>query len=138
MLTAAGHDVVETTIRYDNRYPDAFTTAWTAGVGAARIPPQREALLAPLTRTFRRRAQQRSASKLNESLALLRQFQRDTVAQYAAWDLILTPSLAQTPRPVGWFTGSPTVTATGRCRSGPATPTATTASSASSRHGPPW
>jgi amidase len=106
MLTAAGHDVVETAIRYDNRYPVAFTTAWTAGVGAARIAPQREALLAPLTRTFRRRAQQRSAAKLNESLAFLRQFQRDTSAQYASWDLILTPSLAQTPRPVGWFTGS--------------------------------
>lgn len=106
LLTEAGHDVVETSIRYDNRYPDAFTTAWTAGVGAARIAPQREALLTPLTRTFRRRAQQRSASKLSESLALLRQFQRDTVAQYAQWDLILTPSLAQTPRPVGWFTGS--------------------------------
>ncbi|MBT2521137.1 amidase [Arthrobacter sp. ISL-28] len=106
LLTAAGHDVVETTIRYDNRYPDAFTTAWTAGVGAARIAPQREALLTPLTRTFRRRAQQRSAAKLNESLAFLRKFQRDTVTQYAAWDLILTPSLAQTPRPVGWFTGS--------------------------------
>lgn len=106
LLTEAGHDVVETTVRYDNRYPDAFTTAWTAGVGAARIAPQREALLTPLTRTFRRRAQQRSASKLSESLAFLRQFQRDTVAQYAEWDLILTPSLAQTPRPVGWFTGS--------------------------------
>ncbi|WP_457972907.1 amidase [Arthrobacter sp. D1-17] len=106
MLTAAGHDVVEAAIRYDNRYPAAFTTAWTAGVGAARIAPQREALLAPLTRTFRRRAQQRSAAKLDESLAFLRQFQRDTVAQYAVWDLILTPSLAQTPRPVGWFTGS--------------------------------
>ncbi|CAH0180950.1 Glutamyl-tRNA(Gln) amidotransferase subunit A [Arthrobacter sp. Bi83] len=106
LLTDAGHDVVETAIRYDNRYPDAFTTAWTAGVGAARIAPQREALLAPLTRTFRRRAQQRSAAKLNESLAFLRQFQRDTLAQYAEWDLILTPSLAQTPRPVGWFTGS--------------------------------
>lgn len=106
LLTAAGHDVAETTIRYDNRYPDAFTTAWTAGVGAARIALQREALLTPLTRTFRRRAQQRSAAKLNESLAFLRQFQRDIVTQYAAWDLILTPSLAQTPRPVGWFTGS--------------------------------
>jgi amidase len=106
LLTEAGHDVVEAAVRYDNRYPDAFTSAWTAGVGAARIAPQREALLTPLTRTFRRRAQQRSASKLSESLAFLRQFQRDTVAQYAEWDLILTPSLAQTPRPVGWFTGS--------------------------------
>lgn len=106
MLTAAGHDVVEADIRYDNRYPAAFTTAWTAGVGAARIAPQREPLLAPLTRTFRRRAQQRSAAKLNESLAFLRRFQQDTLAQYGGWDLILTPSLAQTPRPVGWFTGS--------------------------------
>jgi amidase len=68
--------------------------------------PHREALLTPLTRTFRRRAQQRSASKLNESLAFLRQFTRDTIAQYGAWDLMLMPALAQTPRPVGWFTGA--------------------------------
>ena len=105
-LEAAGHETTEAGIRYDNRYPAAFTTAWTAAVGSARITPQREALLAPLTRTFRRRAQQRSTAKLNESLAFLRQFQRDTVTQYAAWDLMLMPALAQTPRPVGWFTGA--------------------------------
>lgn len=106
LLEAAGHQTGEAAIRYDNRYPGAFTTAWTAGVGNARIAPQREALLAPLTRTFRRRAQQRSASKLNEALAFLRQFERDTVAQFSAWDLVLSPALAQTPRPVGWFTGA--------------------------------
>lgn len=106
MLEHAGHAVSEATVRYDNRYPDAFTTAWTAAVGNARISPQREALLAPLTLTFRRRAQQRSASKLNESLAFLRQFQHDTTTQYGEWDLMLMPALAQTPRPVGWFTGA--------------------------------
>ncbi|MEK0155818.1 amidase [Arthrobacter oryzae] len=106
LLEAAGHSTAEATVRYDNRYPDAFTTAWTAGVGSARIVPQREALLTPLTRTFRRRAQQRSASKLNEALGFLRQFERDTVSQYAQWDLMLMPALAQTPRPVGWFTGA--------------------------------
>lgn len=106
LLEAAGHSTAEAAVRYDNRYPDAFTTAWTAGVGSARIAPQREALLTPLTRTFRRRAQQRSASKLNEALGFLRQFERDTVSQYAQWDLMLTPALAQTPRPVGWFTGA--------------------------------
>ena len=106
LLEAAGHSTAEAAVRYDNRYPDAFTTAWTAGVGSARIAPQREALLTPLTRTFRRRAQQRSVSKLNEALGFLRQFERDTIAQYAQWDLILMPALAQTPRPVGWFTGS--------------------------------
>jgi amidase len=106
LLERAGHRVLDATVRYDNRYPDAFTTAWTAAVGTARISPQREAMLAPLTRTFRRRAQQRSAAKLNEALALLRQFQRDTVTQYGQWDLMLMPTLAQTPRPVGWFTGA--------------------------------
>lgn len=105
LLEHAGHALGEASVRYDNRYPDAFTTAWTAAVGTARISPHREALLAPLTRTFRRRAQQRSPAKLAESLAFLRQFQHDTVAQYAQWDLMLMPALAQTPRPVGWFTG---------------------------------
>ena len=105
-LEAAGHETSEASIRYDNRYPGAFTTAWTAAVGDARIAPQREALLTPLTRTFRRRAQQRGPAKLAESLGFLRQFQRDTIAQYAAWDLMLMPALAQTPRPVGWFTGA--------------------------------
>ncbi|MGN6443359.1 MAG: amidase [Arthrobacter sp.] len=106
LLEQAGHVLGDAAIRYDNRYPDAFTTAWTAGVGAARISPTREALLAPLTRTFRRRAQQRSPAKLAEALAFLRQFQHDTVAQYAQWDLMLMPTLAQTPRPVGCFTGT--------------------------------
>ncbi|MDP9981067.1 amidase [Pseudarthrobacter oxydans] len=106
LLEAAGHETSDSSIRYDNRYPAAFTTAWTAAVGDARIVPQREALLTPLTRTFRRRAQQRGPAKLAESVGLLRQFQRDTIAQYAAWDLMLMPALAQTPRPVGWFTGA--------------------------------
>lgn len=106
LLETAGHETSDASIRYDNRYPAAFTTAWTAAVGDARIVPQREALLTPLTRTFRRRAQQRGPAKLAESVGLLRQFQRDTIAQYAAWDLMLMPALAQTPRPVGWFTGA--------------------------------
>ncbi|MFE4195846.1 amidase [Paenarthrobacter sp. NPDC056912] len=105
LLEKAGHSVTDAQIRYDNRYPESFTAAWTAGVGSARIAPQREALLTPLTRTFRRRAQQRSASKVNEALGFLRQFEHDTIAQYSEWDVILMPTLAQTPRPVGWFTG---------------------------------
>ncbi|MBU8866363.1 amidase [Paenarthrobacter aromaticivorans] len=105
LLEEAGHRVAEAEVRYDNRYPEAFTAAWTAGVGSARIAPQREALLTPLTRTFRRRAQQRSALKVNEALGFLRHFEHDTIAQYAEWDVVLMPTLAQTPRPIGWFTG---------------------------------
>jgi amidase len=104
-LAAAGHLVAEADPRFDNRYPDAFTAAWTAGVGTARIRPEREPLLTPLTRSFRRRAQQRSPAKLDEALAFLRQFERDMLAQLSEWDILLSPALAQTPRPVGWFAG---------------------------------
>lgn len=106
LLEAAGHEIMDAAVRYDNRYPDAFTAAWTAGVGSARIAPGREALLTPLTRTFRVRAQQRSPAVLSDAFAFLHRFRRDTIAQYSAWDLILTPALALTPRPVGWFTGT--------------------------------
>ncbi|MCH6472227.1 amidase [Sinomonas terrae] len=104
-LEAEGHRVGEADVRYDNRYPDAFTAAWTAGAGTLRIAPHREPLLTPLTRAFRRRAQQRSRAKLDECLQFLRGFERDTIAQYARWDVMLMPALAQTARPVGWFSG---------------------------------
>ncbi|GAB4097893.1 amidase [Sinomonas halotolerans] len=104
-LEDAGHLVAEADLRFDNRYPDAFTAAWTAGVGAARIPPAREALLTPLTRAFRRRAQQRSPGRLAEAHAFLRRFERDMLAQLSGWDAVLSPALAQSPRPVGWFSG---------------------------------
>ncbi|KHL02775.1 amidase [Sinomonas humi] len=104
-LAAEGHRVGEAEVRYDNRYPDAFTAVWTAGVGTLRLSPSREPLLTPLTRAFRRRAQQRSRAKLDESLRFLHGFERDTVAQYGRWDAILMPALAQTPRPIGWFSG---------------------------------
>ncbi|WP_077488254.1 amidase [Sinomonas mesophila] len=106
-LEDAGHLVAEADLRFDNRYPDAFTAAWTAGVGTARIPPTREPLLTPLTRAFRRRAQQRSRAKLEESLVFLHGFERDMVAQLSGWDAVLSPALAQSPRPVGWFSGGP-------------------------------
>ena len=104
--------------------PSATTTATRTPSPQPGLPPserpgsapQREALLAPLTRTFRRRAQQRSAAKLNESLAFLRQFQRDTLTQYGAWDLMLMPctgpnapagGLVYRRRPTGTATGPP-------------------------------
>ena len=52
--------MADTEIRYDNRYPDAFATVWTAGLAGLDLPAGREAQLMPLTRTFRRRAVKRT------------------------------------------------------------------------------
>lgn len=104
LLTGLGHDVVDTAFDYDSRYAQAFGTAWTSALADLRIPAGREAQLMPLTRALRRRAQQRPASAVAGALAVLARFAQATRAQYAGYDLVLTPALAQTPRPVGWYT----------------------------------
>lgn len=106
-LTALGHDLHATDIRYDRRYPEAFTTVWTSAVAAAPIPADREVDLMPLTRTYRQRAQRRSGAELSAAVGVLRQFEWDTIVQYAQYDMILTPALAMTPRPIGWYTEDP-------------------------------
>ncbi len=103
-LAAVGHDVVDADLRYDNRYHEAFQTVWTAGLTQAPIAPEREASLMPITRTLRRRALGKSAADLAEAIGILRKFEEDTIAQYAGYDLILTPAMAMTPRPLGWYT----------------------------------
>ncbi|MHA7293241.1 amidase [Arthrobacter sp. HLT1-21] len=102
-LGAAGHDVVDADISYDPRYHQAFQLVWTASLAAAPIPPDREALLSPLARDMRRRAMARSAAELVAAVDILRQFEQQTIADYSRFDLILTPALGQTPRPIGWY-----------------------------------
>jgi amidase len=103
-LSAIGHDVVEADLTYDERYHEAFQTVWTAGLAVARIPSDREKDLTPLARTLRRRAQGKSATDLATAVDILRQFEQDTIQQYAGFDLIATPALGMTPRPIGWYT----------------------------------
>lgn len=106
-LSGLGHDVVEAPIRYNPVYPEAFTTAWTTMVAAAPIDPDREADLMPLTRTYRDRALKRSAAEFLAAINDLKRFEWETIRQYSEYDMILTPALAMTPRPVGWYTSDP-------------------------------
>lgn len=105
-LAAVGHDVVPADLRYDGRYHEAFQAVWTAGLAVARIPAGREADLTTLARTLRRRAQERTATDLAAAVDILRQFEQDTIEQYAAFDMIATPALGMAPRPIGWYTAA--------------------------------
>ncbi|MCC9197435.1 amidase [Arthrobacter sp. zg-Y820] len=106
-LTAAGHDVVDAELSYDERYPEAFQTVWTASLATLVLPEGAERRLTPLTAAVRRRALQRSAGELASALDVLRRFEEDTIRAYSAYDMILTPALGQTPRPVGWYWENP-------------------------------
>lgn len=102
-LAAAGHDLVETRLDYDERYPDAFRTVWTASLATLDLPPEAEPRLSALTAAMRRRALKRGAGELAAAMEILRTFEEDTIRAYSAYDMILTPALGMTPRPVGWY-----------------------------------
>ena len=102
-LSGAGHDVVEARLSYDERYPEAFQSVWTASLATLEFPAGGEGRLLPITAAMRRRAQQRSAADLVSAMDVLRRFEQETIRAYSAFDMILTPALGQTPRPVGWY-----------------------------------
>ncbi|MCC9205639.1 amidase [Arthrobacter sp. zg-Y769] len=102
-LAGAGHDLLDTNLDYDERYPDAFQVVWTAGLATAALPPGGEDRLTDLAAVMRHRALGRSAADLVAAVDVLRSFEQETIRQYSAYDMILTPTLGMTPRPLGWY-----------------------------------
>ncbi|MFF0945721.1 amidase [Kocuria sp. CPCC 205300] len=102
-LRAAGHEVGEAPIAYDPEYPGAFFDVWTTSMGTAPLDHEQARRLTGLAAAFRARALRRSAVELAQAVSTLRRIERDVVRHYGAWDMVLTPALAMTPRPLGWY-----------------------------------
>ncbi|WP_309081736.1 amidase [Zhihengliuella sp.] len=104
-LEAAGHRIEEARLRYDPRYPDAFHSVWTSRLADLPLPDGAEQELTGLTYQFRRRALERTEDAKRAASAVLLEIARDLRAQWGRYDAVLTPAMAQTPRPIGYFTG---------------------------------
>ncbi|HST72281.1 MAG TPA: amidase [Kocuria rosea] len=102
-LRAAGHEVGDAEVAYAPEYPQAFFDVWTTSMGTVPLPEGGALRLTGLATAFRERALDRSAVELARAVAALRRIEQDVVRQYAAWDMVLTPALAMTPRPLGWY-----------------------------------
>ena len=102
-LAVLGHGVEELALEPDDSYGPAFRTIWQAG--AANIPAEGEQLdlLEPLTRWLVARGRELSARELAGALTTLTVFERSIIRQFSRVDAVLTPALALTPRPVGWY-----------------------------------
>ena len=98
------HRVEEADLRYDPRYAESFTTAWTAGLSLVQLSPAAAERLTPLTRVFRERARGRSEATHRRAAARLREFAAETRTQWGRFDAVLTPGLAFAPPRIGAFT----------------------------------
>lgn len=103
LLRAAGHEVEEAELSYDPEYPGAFFDVWTTSMGTAPLDDEQAGRLTGLAGAFRARALRRSAVELAQAVGVLRRIEQDVVRAYGAWDVVLTPALAMTPRPLGWY-----------------------------------
>lgn len=106
LLTELGHEVVEFAPGIDEAFLPVFETLWAVLAHSHPVPPEAEPLLAPLTRWWRERGAAISGPEyLAATQSALTVTRRVVGAQAAAGvDVVLTPMLAQLPRPVGWFT----------------------------------
>jgi amidase len=100
-LTELGHDVSERTPpwREDGLF-DAFLTIWQ--VGPALFAPEDLSLLTPLNRGLVESATATSAAEYGRSVARLNAIGRRIAAFWQEVDVVLTPTLALTPVPIGW------------------------------------
>ena len=73
------------------------------------VAPEREELLLPLTRWLRDRGRAMTANDFTGAMSILQAATRNGIAATAQYDVLLTPTLAQPPVPIGWFrdTGDP-------------------------------
>jgi amidase len=100
---ALGHGVEAMAPAPEPGYPEAFRTIWQAGAATIPVDGQAEALLEPLTRWLLLRGRAVPARQLAEALAWLAGFEERVISRFSSFDAVLTPALALTPRPVGWF-----------------------------------
>jgi amidase len=102
-FTALGHGMEETALAPDPTYAPAFRTLWQAGAASIPVEGEQLDLLEPLTSWLVRRGRELTARELAEALRALTAYERSFIAQLSGFDAVLTPALALTPRPVGWY-----------------------------------
>lgn len=107
LLARLGHEVVDIELPMPPETIPAFEAVWAVSAATVPVPPEREHLLRPLTRYLRERGRRVSGAEFAAAMGQLNLISRRAIAATAGFDALLTPTLAQPPRPIGWFCGTP-------------------------------
>jgi amidase len=100
LLAELGHDVREETPPW--REPDLFDTFITVWQVGPALHPVDETLMTPLNRGLAERARATSAADYARAVGWLQLLARRIVAFWEDIDVVLTPTLAMPPVPIGW------------------------------------
>ncbi len=106
LLLSLGHDVEDIPLPAGLELADSFFTVWAVQSLAWPVPPEREQLLRPLTRWWRRRGRETGADQFLGALSTLQLLARRAVTATAGFDAVLTPTLAMPPQRPDYFFGT--------------------------------
>jgi amidase len=108
-LSTLGHGIEDVGLEPSPGYGAAFTTVWQAGAAQIRLGDAAQAgtdadgVVEPLTAWLRRSGRGLTAVQLADALGELHRFERRVISDFSSFDAVLTPTLAQLPRPIGWY-----------------------------------
>lgn len=103
LLESLGHDIADVDSPIPPAAVPAFETMWAVSAHTAPVDPAREAELRPLTRHLRERGRAVSGPQYAHAVGTLGLFARQAMAATADLDVVLTPTLATLPPPIGSF-----------------------------------
>jgi amidase len=104
LLESLGHRVEDVPVPFDDQVLPVFEAVWSVASHGYPVDPAREPELQPLTRWWRQRGAAVTGPDFLRAMMQLQATARLAVIAHAAYDVVLTPTLAMPPRPVGWFT----------------------------------
>jgi amidase len=103
LLTELGHEVEDLDMPFNADLVPHFETLWAAMATLTPVPPDREERLRPLTRHLRERGNAITAPELFAAQGALQLAVRLAMPVVERYDVILHPTLAQPPVPIGYF-----------------------------------
>jgi amidase len=101
LLESLGHDVEDVVLPFPPWVVGLFETVWTVLSTLMPVDPAREAELQPLTRHLRERGRSVDGSTFALAAIGLQVIARQVILAASAYDVLLSPTLAQPPLPVG-------------------------------------
>jgi amidase len=103
LLESLGHDVVDIDVPMPREAVATFETCWAVltGLSTVNVPEEARDLLMPLTRWLGGLGETVSGPEFGLALGELRRVAARTLATLAPYDVVLTPTLAVPPLPVG-------------------------------------
>lgn len=103
LVAELGAHVEESDWVPDRGYPDAFRAVWTAGLAEATVTDEAVAKMGALARAFRHEATHHGGDAQRAAATELTRIAAGFRKAWGRYDVLLTPAMSQTPRPVGYY-----------------------------------